>query len=150
MKKRMFTAVVLLTVIALVFSSLPSCGEGIRISEGKEFTEAFFAAVSKKDTYEAQSYMHPDVEALVMGFFYAYEKEYGVDFQLGITVKRYSGVHSVYYDSNYEGSVLVLTAQTEIGDSSLDITVELVKNEAGYGIYNLTLGKVKWEQYILY
>ena len=43
------------------------------------------------------------------------------------------------YDSTVNGSTYELTMRTKVGDKTVKFTIEIVKNENGYGIYNLDL-----------
>ena len=67
------------------------------------------------------------------------EQEENVDFQAGIEIEKYTGFSSSMYDSTVNGSTYELTMRTKVGDKTVKFTIEIVKNENGYGIYNLDL-----------
>ena len=65
--------------------------------------------------------------------------EKNIDFQKGIEIEEYTGFYSSLYDSTGGGSSYQLAMITNIGDSTVEFAIEIVKNETGYGIYNFVL-----------
>lgn len=117
--------------------SFASCSGGIKGDEAKAFIRDFFDAVVAADYSQAETFLHPDRPGDLEAFFLNIEEQENVDFQAGITVERYTGVSAAYYDSSVAGSTYELTMKTKVGEETVKFTIEIVKNENGYGIYNL-------------
>lgn len=66
------------------------------------------------------------------------ENEKNVDFS-SINVEKYTGFKSSWYDSSVGGSTYSLTMKIAASDKIIQMEVEIVKNDAGYGIYNLNI-----------
>lgn len=138
MKKAVTVALSLMLCFVCV-ASLVSCGGGIKGDEAKALINEFFAAITAEDYEKAASLLHPERPADLKTFFSGIEESEGVDFQAGIEIEKYTGVSLSYYDSTVGGSTYELTMRTRIGEKKVTFTVEVVKNDAGYGIYNLNL-----------
>ncbi|MBQ3490660.1 MAG: hypothetical protein IJA86_08730 [Clostridia bacterium] len=117
--------------------SLASCSGGIKGDEAKAFIRDFFDAVVAEDYSKAETFLHPERPADLEKFFLNIEDLENLDFQAGITIERYTGVSVSYYDSTVDGSTYELTMRTKVGEETVKFTIEIVKNENGYGIYNL-------------
>jgi len=76
-----------------------------------------------------------DMEA----FFLQVEQEESMDFQEGIEIERYTGFSTSWYDSSVDGSRYELSMRAKVGDKTVSFTVEVVRNEDGYGIYNVVI-----------
>ncbi len=120
----------------LMFSS---CSGGIDKDEAKDFINNFFREVVAENYENAETFLHPERPADLKSYFLNVENNTDLDFQDGIIIERYTGYSSTYYDSTVSGSTLELIIRVKIGDNSADFTIELVKNKAGYGIYNLNI-----------
>ncbi len=118
---------------------LSSCKGGIQGSEAKAHINEFFAAIVDEDYSKAETLLHPERPDDLENFFLNVEEEKSIDFQEGIEIKKYTGFSSSLYDSTVDGSTYELTMQTMVGENTVEFTIEIVKNEAGYGIYNLDL-----------
>ena len=130
----------MLVIILLVFTfTLVSCGTGIKAADAKDLINEFFTAIVDEDYSKAETLLHPERPAELESFFLSIEEEKGVDFQEGIEIEKYTGFSSSFYDSTVNGSTYELTMQTKVGEKTIVFTIEIVKNEAGYGIYNLDL-----------
>ena len=105
----------------------------------KAFINDFFAAIVAEDYDKAESFLHPERPADLEAFLLNVEQEVNVDFQAGIEIEKYTGFSSSLYDSTVNGSTYELTMRTKVGDKTVKFTIEIVKNENGYGIYNLDL-----------
>ena len=136
---RLFRNILLVSIACLFVFSFVSCGNGIKGDEAKAFIRDFFAAIVAEDYDKAEGFLHPDRPADLETFLLNVEKETNVDFQAGIEIEKYTGFSSSLYDSTVDGSTYALTMRTKVGDKKVTFTIELVKNEAGYGIYNLDL-----------
>ena len=126
-------------ILCLCMFLLSSCKGGIQGSEAKAHVNEFFAAIVNEDYSEAETLLHPERPAELESFFLDVEEEKGVDFQEGIEIEKYTGFSSAFYDSAVGGSTYELTMQTKVGEETIEFTIEIVKNEAGFGIYNLNL-----------
>ena len=129
----------MITFAFLFVCSFTSCGNGIKGDEAKAFINDFFAAIVTEDYDKAESFLHPDRPADLETFLLDVEKEKDVDFQAGIEIEKYTGFSSSMYDSTVNGSTYELTMRTKVGDKTVKFKIEIVKNETGYGIYNLDL-----------
>ena len=137
--KHLFKSIMLATVAFLCVLSLASCGKGIKGDEAKAFINDFFAAVVAEDYDKAESFLHPERPADLETFLLNVETEENVDFQAGIEIEKYTGVSASLYDSTVDGSRYELTMRTKVGDQKVTFTIEIVKNDNGYGIYNLDI-----------
>ena len=137
--KHLFKKLLAITVACLCVCSLASCGNGIKGDEAKALINDFFAAIVAEDYDKAESFLHPERPADLEAFLLNVEQEENVDFQAGIEIEKYTGFSSSMYDSTVNGSTYELTMRTKVGDKAIKFTIEIVKNENGYGIYNLDL-----------
>ena len=137
--KSLFRNILLVSIACLCIFSLVSCGNGIKGDEAKAFINDFFAAIVAEDYDKAESFLHPERPADLETFLLNVETNENVDFQAGIEIEKYTGVSSSLYDSTVDGSRYELTMRTKVGNKKVTFTIEIVKNENGYGIYNLDL-----------
>ncbi len=137
--KRTFKNILLLTLSCLCMIFLVSCSGGIKGDEAKTFINDFFSAIVAEDYDKAEEFLHPERPADLESFLLGIENEEDIDFQSGIKIEKYTGFSSAFYDSSVEGSTYGLTMRTKVGDDTVKFTIEIVKNENGYGIYNLDL-----------
>ena len=130
----------LLVILCLAcMLSLLACSGGIKGEDAKATINAFFDAIAQEDYTAAEALLHPDRPADLEAYLTTVEADSGIDFQAGIVIEDYTGVSISYYDSTVDGSTYELRMQTMVGTEEVDITIEVVKNDAGYGIYNLTI-----------
>ena len=139
MIKNTWRVILLVTLSCLCIVSLISCGEGINGEEAKAFINDFFAAIVAEDYEKAESFLHPERPADLDSFLPDIEKNEGLDFQAGIEIERFTGFSSSLYDSTVNGSTYELRMRTRVGEANVIFTIEIVKNENGYGIYNLNI-----------
>ena len=138
MKKTVRILICAIAACACVFS-LASCKGGIKGDEAKAHINEFFAAVADEDYDKAESLLHPERPADLEEFFSGVEEAKDIDFQEGIEIEKYTGFSSAFYDSTVGGSTYGLTMKTMVGEKEVKFTIEIVKNEAGFGIYNLDI-----------
>ena len=137
--KHLFKKLLAIAVACLCVCSLASCGNGTKGDEAKALINDFFVAIVAEDYDKAESFLHPERPADLEAFLLNVEQEGNVDFQAGIEIEKYTGFSSTMYDSTVNGSTYELTMRTKVGDKTVKFTIEIVKNENGYGIYNLDL-----------
>lgn len=137
--KRIFRMIAAIMIACLFVSSLVSCGNGIKGDEAKAFINDFFAAIVTEDYDKAEGFLHPERPVDLEAFLQNVEKQANVDFQAGIEIENYTGFSSTLYDSSVDGSTYELIMRAKVGDKQVRFTIEIVKNEIGYGIYNLDI-----------
>ena len=134
---KMKRIVSLLASLLIVFS-LVACSGGIQGKEAKETVTSFFEAVEDGDYAAAEGYLHPDRPADLEAFFEGVEVAKGVDFS-SVDIEKYTGFKSSFYDSTVGGSAYSLMMRVSISGVEAEMEIELVRNEAGYGIYNFDM-----------
>lgn len=134
--KRIISIVLCLCLFTVLLSS---CSDGINSDEAKSHINGFFAEIEVGDYQSASKYLHIERPANLELFFEGIEKEKGIDFQQTITVKKYTGFSSSYFDSTVWGSTYSLDMVIAVGDDELALSVEVVRNNNGFGIYNLDI-----------
>ncbi len=120
----------------MLLITLTSC---IKSDDTKTTISGFLAAVENEEYAIAVTKFHPERKPDLESFFVAIENDKGVDFQEGISIKRYTGFESSAYNSDVDGSLYSTTAEIKIGTVEGTFSVEIVDNDAGYGIYNITI-----------
>ena len=134
--KKFFYVVLCLSLFTILLSS---CSGGINSQEAKSHINSFLAEIEKSDYQSASTYLHIERPANLEAFFEGIEKDKGIDFQQTITIKEYTGVSFSYYDSTVGGSTYSLDMVIVVGDDEFTLSVELVRNNNGFGIYNLNI-----------
>lgn len=124
-------------VIIFVFS-LSACSGGISGNEAKLHIEGFFEKISSEDYKAAEKFLHPERPADLEEFFENLEKEKNIDFS-SINIEKYTGFKSALYDSSVGGSTYSLTMKIAVSAKIIRTEIEIVKNDNGYGIYNLDI-----------
>ena len=137
--KRVFRNILLAMVCCFFILSLASCSGGIKGDDAKAFINEFFATIVSEDYDKAETFLHPERPADLETFLLGVEEDQNIDFQAGIEIEKYIGFSSSLYDSTVGGSRYELTMRTKVGDKEVKFIIEIVKNESGYGIYNLNL-----------
>ncbi len=135
MKKTILTAI----ISCFCIFSLVSCSGGIKGDEAKAFINDFFAAIVAEDYDKAEEFLHPERPADLETFLLSVENDEDIDFQSGIEIEKYTGFSSTVYNSTVGGATYELTMRAKVGDKEVEFTIEIVKNENGYGIYNFDL-----------
>lgn len=121
---------------------LSACSGGIQREEAQKYTEDFFAAVSEDDYEKAATLMHPDrgtSQELLQEFLEAIESDHDIDFSEGTVIEKYTGFTSALYNSDIGGASYTLTFQITIGASQWSGSTEVVRNDAGTGINNISV-----------
>ena len=142
--KRILTILISLTLLPAALGSLSACSGGVSRDEAKEATDAYFAAMAAEHYEEAAALFHPATSMtaeLMESTAETLRTEMGADFTKGVTIERYVGMKSAYYDSNFGGSVFELTMEVMVGDKALTVTTEVVRTDEGYGIWNVHYSK---------
>lgn len=129
-------AVALIFVAALVLFCFASC---IEKDTARATISDFLTSVEAEDYDTAVSLLHPDCGVDLKEYFEQMERENDVDFGAGIEILYYSGFKSSEYLSTVKGSFYSTTFRAKIGDREVSFLMELVDNDAGYGIYNMNV-----------
>ena len=131
------------SVLALLLTAavcLASCSGGVSRDEATEITNAYFAAMVAEQYEEAAALFHPATSMtaeLMESTTETLRTEMGADFDEGVSIERYVGMKSAYYDSNFGGSVYELTMEVKVGAKTLTVTTEVVRTDEGYGLWNV-------------
>ena len=137
------TAARILSVLAallLLLTSLTACEGGVTREETRGAMDALLTALDNEDYAEAAALYHPDAamtEELLAAFAEQVKTKVGIDLTEGAAVEKTTGMQSVYYDSNVGGSFYALTAEIRAGDKTASLTVEVIRNDKGYGIFKV-------------
>lgn len=127
----------LLIALILIFV-LSGCSDGIKEGEAKEQINLFFDAIEQEDYEAAEELLHPDRQSSISELIIALEAGLGLDFQEGMEIDEYTGFSSALYDTSVKGSTYALDMIVSVGDVKLDISIQLVRNDKGFGIYTHT------------
>lgn len=137
------TATRILSVLAallLLITSLTACEGGVTREEARGAMDALLTALDNEDYAGAADLYHPDAamtEELLAAFAEQVKTKVGIDLTEGAAVEKITGMQSVYYDSNVGGSFYALTAKIKAGDKTASLTVEIIRNDRGYGIFQV-------------
>ena len=137
------TATRILSVLAALFlllASLTACSGGVTREEAKTAMDALLTALDNENYAEAAALYHPDAamtEDLLAAFAGQIKTKVGIDLTEGAVVEKITGMSSSYYDSTVDGSRYALTARIKAGDKTADLTVEVIRNDKGYGIFQV-------------
>lgn len=137
------TATRILSVLAallLLITSLTACSGGVTREETKTAMDSLLTALGNENYAEAAALYHPDAamtEELLAAFAEQVKTKVGIDLTEGATVEKITGMSASYYDSNVDGSRYALTAKIKAGDKTASLTVEVIRNEKGYGIFQV-------------
>ena len=138
--KRFLTILISLTLLLAALGSLSACSGGVSRDEAKEATDAYFAAMAAARYEEAAALFHPATSMtaeLMESTAETLRTEMGADFDEGVSIERYVGMKSAYYDSNFGGSVYELTMEVKVGAKTLTVTTAVVRTDEGYGLWNV-------------
>ncbi|MBR2296071.1 MAG: hypothetical protein IKA43_01535 [Clostridia bacterium] len=137
MKKiRILTSLLLVFVLCLSFIS---CGNRVTKDDAKQTTEDFLSAIALGDYESAKTYLHPEKPLDIEKYITTKEERTGVDFQKGIEITRYTSTSSSVYDSEVDGSDYELEANIIVDGVALELDIEIVRNDLGYGIYSFEI-----------
>lgn len=130
-----YLSVVLIFALAI---SLSACSGGISGDEAKSFINDFFETVETGDYTAAEVFLHPERPADLQAFLEGIEQEKNIDFST-IEIEKYTGIKSAVYDSTVDGSTYSLKMKLSVSGQTVNTEIEIVKNDNGYGIYNLDI-----------
>ena len=137
--KRAMVPIILIALCIYTLLTSVSCGGGIDRKEAKQLVSDFLDALSSHEYEKAEELLHPEYFLDIEKFSNDAEKNNGFDFTAGIEIEKYMSVSSAYYNSTVGGSTYETTVRTKIGEETAKFTIEIVKNDKGYGIYNIKL-----------
>ena len=129
-----------LTALCLLLVSLTACSGGITREEAKTAMDSLLSALDNENYAEAAALYHPDAamtEELLAAFAEQVKTKVGIDLTEGAVVEKITGMSASYYDSTVDGSRYALTAKIKAGDKTADLTVEVIRNDRGYGIFRV-------------
>ena len=129
-----------LAALCLLLASLTACSGGITREETQTAMDSLLSALDNENYAEAAALYHPDAamtEELLAAFAEQVKTKVGIDLTEGATVEKITGISSSYYDSTVDGSRYALTAKIQAGDKTADLTVEVIRNDRGYGIFKV-------------
>ena len=126
----------LLLAAALLLSS---CAGGINTDEADGLIEDLLSKISSGDYDGAEELLHPEKPLDLEKYFERKRAEHSLDYSRGFEIQRYTHKSYSRRNSKVGGSAYSVTFTAAVGYSLVEITVEIVKNKAGYGIYNLSL-----------
>ena len=138
--KAVFRTLSLVMIVMLILTSLCACSGGVTREETRSAMDALLTALDNENYAEAVDLYHPDAamtEDLLVAFTEEIQNEVGIDLTEGATVERTTNMRSAYYDSTVDGSLYALTARIKAGDKTATLTVEVIRNDRGYGIYKV-------------
>lgn len=115
-----------------------ACSGGISGEEAKSHVNGFLEKVEAGDYKAAEGFLHPERPADLEAFFSNVADQKDVDFY-DISIEGYTGFKSAFYDSTVGGSTYTLTMDIDVSGKSGWLEIEIVKNDNGYGIYNLDI-----------
>lgn len=142
--KRIQTILISFALLLTAVVSLSACSGGVSRDEAKEITNAFFTAMTAENYEEAAALFHPGTSMtaeLMKSTAETLRAEMNADFTEGVSIERYVGMKSAYYDSNFGGSVYELTMTVKMGDETLSITTQVVRTDEGYGLWAVHYGE---------
>ena len=129
-----------LAALLLFFASLTACSGGVPREETQPAMGSLLPALDNENYAEAAALYHPDAamtEDLLAAFAEQVKTKVGIDLTEGAVAEKITGISSSYYDSNVDGSRYALTAKIKAGDKTASLTVEVVRNDRGYGIFKV-------------
>lgn len=129
-----------LAALLLLITSLTACSGGITREEAKTAMDSLLVALDDENYAEAAALYHPDAamtEELLAAFSEEVKTNVGIDLAEGAVVEKITNMRSAYYDSNVDGSFYALTAKIQAGDKTASLTVEVIRNDRGYGIFKV-------------
>ena len=130
----------ILAALCLLLTSLTACSGGVTREEAQIAMDSLLSALDNENYAEAAALYHPDAamsEDLLAAFAEQVKTKVGIDLTEGAVVEKITGVSSSYYDSTVDGSRYVLTARIKAGDKTASLTVEVIRNDKGYGIFKV-------------
>lgn len=134
---KQISLILMSAILAITFCA---CGYSITLEEAEAKVDGFFAAVSSGNLADACKQMHPERssnEEEMRKYIESLEEYDEIDFSGGARVSKYIGYTYVQDSDTVGGAIYRLEFKLEIGENTLDAQAEMVKNYAGFGIYNI-------------
>ena len=97
--------------------------------------------LQRGDFEAAEAYLHPEKPIDLEKYFDSIEGRAAIDFQSGIEIGRYTEYSYSAYDSEFAGSDCELELNATVSGVALEISIEIVKNDLGYGIYEIDIDR---------
>lgn len=129
-----------LAALLLLITSLTACSGGVTREDTQTAMDSLLTALDNENYAEAAALYHPDAamtKDLLAAFAEQVKTKVGIDLTEGAVAEKITGISSSYYDSNVDGSRYALTAKIKAGDKTASLTVEVVRNDRGYGIFKV-------------
>ena len=130
----------ILAALCLLLTSLTACSGGVTREEARTAMDSLLSALDNENYAEAAALYHPDAamsEDLLAAFAEQVKTKVGIDLTEGAAVEKITGISSSYYDSTVDGSRYALTAKIKAGDKTASLAVEVIRNDKGYGIFQV-------------
>ena len=130
----------ILAALCLLLTSLTACSGGVTREETQTAMDSLLTALDNENYAEAAALYHPDAamtEDLLATFAEEVKTKVGIDLTEGAAAEKITGISTSYYDSNVDGSRYALTAKIKAGDKTASLTVEVIRNDRGYGIFKV-------------
>ncbi len=106
--------------------------------KAQAFIDEFFGYITMLDYAEANKYLHPERPASLPSYFAAIKDDLGISFYNGMTVDSKT-VSTVKYGTDGSNEAYAATMSCTVDGVKLQIYVEVMEDQAGYGIYNLKI-----------
>lgn len=126
-------------MVVLITVLMVGCSGGIKGDEAKAHIRDFFDAIESEDYEQAEALLHAEYFLDLEEYLVSMEETHRLDFQAGIEIEKYTGASSSYYHSKVDGSTYTLQMDILVGEREMEAEIEIVNNDSGYGIYNLSL-----------
>ena len=130
----------ILAALCLLLTSLTACSGGVTREETQTAMDSLLSALDNENYAEAAALYHPDAamtEDLLATFAEEVKTNVGIDLAEGAVAEKITGMSASYYDSTVDGSRYALTAKIKAGDKTASLTVEVIRNDRGYGIFKV-------------
>ena len=141
--KKILKLITLILSIAVILSSLASCSRGFTTNEANATIEDFLTKISDGDYSGASALLHPSFTIDLKEYITVAERHGGFDCSEGFEIQDYT--NSSYSKNNeiVNGAAYSVTFRAAVGLKLVKVTIEIIKNDAGYGIYTLKLEAIK-------
>lgn len=130
----------ILAALCLLLTSLTACSGGVTREEAQTAMDSLLSALDNENYAEAAALYHPDAamsEDLLAAFAEQVKTKVGIDLAESAVAEKITGMSTSYYDSTVGGSRYALTAKIQAGNKTVDLTVEVIRNDKGYGIFKV-------------
>ena len=120
-------------LLAVMVLSLAGCQGGVDAEQANAEVAAFFDAAIAGDYEAAKAYLHPSNADILLYSFRSY------NIPKDATVTDATNFSWSWYDGSVGGSQYTKEYTLTAGDATWNVSVQVVQNEAGYGIYSLNI-----------